>query len=336
MSPLSDLNIWQEQIKKADAHDVERGCFEDSLMYGMVRECRHLHLLPIPFDCSSKQIGHMFFHSQRCGAFECSSPGTLSLRFKQEVFRLAPRIAFKRTFKHFRTNGFPFSLTASSISDCLVSIPFDLLRDLMNHAARRLCAPFGFRCCLQVGLTRTSGHGRGGTRSTLATPTSASSSPVVDFPRREFLNNATSYLAGVSGLLSRSSIRLDSQTVNMIWLDLLTGVHGGHLAWRALGCSRTPAPGAILVCLPGVLAILPDSFATSRCHPPSQELHHLHSRPFLRPCCARQGCKKPSVLDVVECFHRAQMFHHRSRRQHQAMSPPPRVWVSRVVSAKQR
>ena len=111
----------------------------------------------------------------------------------------------------------------------------------MNHAARRPCAPFDFRCCLQVGLTRTSGHGRGGTRSTLATPTSASSSPVVDFPRREFLNNASSYLAGVSGLLSRSSIRLDSQTVNMIWHDLLTGVHGGHLAWLAPGCSSAKA-----------------------------------------------------------------------------------------------
>ena len=135
---------------------------------------------------------------------------------------------------HFRTNGFPFSLTASSISD-------DLLRDLMNHAARRPCAPFGFRCCLQVGLTRTSGHGCGDTRSTLATPTSASSSPVVDFPRREFLNNASSYLAGVSGLLSRSSIRLDSQTVNMIWHALLTGVHGGHLAWLAPGCSSARA-----------------------------------------------------------------------------------------------
>ena len=70
MSLLSDLNIWQDRIKKADANDVERGCFEDLLMYGMVMECRHLHLLPIPSDCSSTQIGHMFFHSQPCGAFE--------------------------------------------------------------------------------------------------------------------------------------------------------------------------------------------------------------------------------------------------------------------------
>ena len=67
---MSDLNMRQDHINKADANDVERGCFEDLLMYDMVTECRHLHLLPIPSGCSSKQIGHMFFHSQPCGAFE--------------------------------------------------------------------------------------------------------------------------------------------------------------------------------------------------------------------------------------------------------------------------
>ena len=60
-------------------------------------------------------------------------------------------------------SGFPFSLTASSISDWMVSSPFfDLLRSLSNHNARRISAPFGFQFSPR---TRTSCHGHEATRS---------------------------------------------------------------------------------------------------------------------------------------------------------------------------
>ena len=93
-------------------------------------------------------------------------------------------------------------------------MPLILLSDFLNHNASRRHSASG---SIPRRYFYTSGHWRGVTRSNSYVRIVFNSDRV---PRRKFLNTS------ISGLLSRSSIRLDSQTFNMIWHNLVTGDHG--------------------------------------------------------------------------------------------------------------
>ena len=84
-------------------------------------------------------------------------------------------------------------------------------------------------------------------------------------PRRKFLNTASPKLAGISGLLSRSSIRLDSQTFNIIWhnLSLATTVRPSLSLWCARhGCSKPSCNFHVVVTVLGVV----ECFRHAGCH----------------------------------------------------------------------
>ena len=95
-----------------------------------------------------------------------------------------------------------------------------LLSDFLNRNASQRRSASG---SIPRRYYHTSGYGRGATRSNSYVRIVFTSDRL---PRRKFLNTASPKLAGISGLLSRSSIRLDSQTFNMIWHNLLAGDHG--------------------------------------------------------------------------------------------------------------
>ena len=56
MSLLSDFYISQEQIKNADAEDLERECFEDSLMCNMLSNNRTEHQTVNQMDAEHQRV----------------------------------------------------------------------------------------------------------------------------------------------------------------------------------------------------------------------------------------------------------------------------------------
>ena len=160
--------------------------------------------------------------------------------------------------------------------------PLILLSDFLNHNASRRQAVFP-----HIGSVFPA-----------AIPTFASLFNSDRVFRRKFLNTS------ISGLFSRSSIRLDSQTFNMIWHNLVTVV---NFAWLVLGFQDFWVFSPI-----------------RREFPPKRFNTCFHVR--LRLWCVRQGCSKPSsnfhvVVTVSGCgrvFPKRRVSHFRSRHQHQA------------------
>ena len=56
MSLLSDFDISLEQMKKVDAEDLERGCFVDSLMRGMLSNARSEHQTVNQMDAEHQRV----------------------------------------------------------------------------------------------------------------------------------------------------------------------------------------------------------------------------------------------------------------------------------------
>ena len=200
-------------------------------------------------------------------------------------------------------NKLPLFLLDVNVCCKCQKLPFNvlvvvLLSDFLNRNASQRRSASG---SIPRRYYHTSGHGRGAKRSNSYVRIVFTSDRL---PRRKFLNTASPKLAGISGLLSRSSIRLDSQTFNIIWhnLSLATTVRPSLSLWCARqGCSKPSRDFQVVATVLGVV----ECFRHARYH----SFTHVASIRLLRHF---QKCGFPvsSPQTAKTCNYRASRCFH--------------------------